>query len=179
MTRWVWKAGLILAVLTVVFIGVGMLPGRVEGVYAGRIYQCACDSFNFMQLRDGQVVVYSSNHAPAELFGRYEVRDDGGVDFYMTPLRTGEPEKVAYHATPRLWFSRFDGFDDGSIMWLLKRPQIGKVAKIIREQEVEQVTMPTDDLMVRTTYDSSLTVLRVEKKAIKKRISKPTLSSGP
>ena len=177
-TRWrsiarcLTRAAVTLVILGIAFVGIGMLPGKVEGVYAGgKIFQCACDSYNFMKFQDGRVIIYSSAHPPAELFGRYELLDDGSIAISMTPLWEDDPEEVSFRARPGLWITRFYGFDDEQepSTWIWKRPQIGKISRIIQDQEISQTGISEETTMVTTYYNSRLEELRQERKAIKPR----------
>ena len=162
---WASAIALLIAAL---LLGIGLLPGRVEGIYAGRIFQCACGSFNFMRLENGRVIVYSSEHPPGELFGRYETGDDGTVHIYMTPLRASEAETLSFKATPHLWITRFHDFsEDDSSIWQIKRPRMGTVRKVIDEQEISLTTIPDESSMVTTYYNSRMEKLRETTKAIR------------
>lgn len=170
--RWVIRVVVSLLILVTLLVGIGMLPGKVEGVYAGgKIFQCACDSYNFMKFENGRVVIYSSAHPPAQLFGRYERMDDGSVTIYMAPLWEDETEEASYRASPGLWITRFYGFDeeDEKSTWIWKRPQLGNIRRTIQDQEISQTTIPEETTMVTTYYNSRFEKLRQEEKTIKPR----------
>ena|GEM_PF-1762538 len=152
------------AVLTILFVGIGMLPGDIEGIYRGMGTRCMCDSVNFMQFRDGKVIMFSSAHPPADLFGRYETKADGSVAVFMSPYKEGESEERIFTATPRLWFTRFKSADGATEEWQLKAPAYGTVKTTIRDQEISSSILKRDRTVVKTIYDSELKEIRTETK---------------
>jgi len=152
------------AVLALLFVGIGMLPGDIEGIYPGMGPQCMCDSVNFMQFRDGKVISYSSEHPPADLFGRYEIYADGSVAVFKSPYKEGESEERIFTATPRLWFTRFRSADGATKDWQWKSPAFGTVKTTIRDQEVSSLMIKKDRTVVTTFYNSALAEIRTETK---------------
>ena len=150
------------AVLALLLLGIGMLPGSIEGVYKGMGTECMCDSVNFMQFRDGKVIMYGSGHPPADIFGRYESNADGSVAVYMLPYKDGESEELIFSATPRLWFTRFRSADGASGEWYRKSRVFGTVETIIRDQEVSSSMIMGDRTVVKTFYNSALEKVRTE-----------------
>lgn len=151
-------------VLSLLFVGIGMLPGDIEGIYRGMGTRCMCDSVNFMQFRDGKVIMFSSAHPPADLFGRYETKADGSVAVFMSPYKEGESEERIFTATPRLWFTRFRSADGATEDWQLKSPAFGTVKTTIRDQEVSSSILKRDRTVVKTIYNSALKEIRTETK---------------
>jgi hypothetical protein len=158
------RLGIGCAVLALLFVGIGMLPGDIEGIYRGMGTQCMCDSVNFIQFRDGKMIMFSSAHPPAVLFGRYETNADGSVAVYMSPDKEGESEKRIFTATPRLWFTRFKSANDASEDWQWKSPVFGTVKTTIRDQEVSSSMIKRDRTVVMTIFNSGLKEIRTETK---------------
>lgn len=157
-----------LLILAGLLLGIGMLPGKIEGVYdSGRIFQCGCGCTEFIRFENGQLFIHSSRHAPAQLFGRYETTKDGSVAIYMAPFRFDSPEKVSFTATPRLWFTHFHLDGAGTSSWHKKRPRIGRLRTLIEDQEISFTTLPNETTMVTTYYNSEMEEIRKESKAIK------------
>lgn len=91
------KSALVLVLVVVVSVGIMSLPRKVEGVYsAGKLISCMWDGSDSIRFHNGSVIHYSTAHEPADLLGRYEVKSDGSVVIYMTPLRKGEPEEILF-----------------------------------------------------------------------------------
>lgn len=159
------------AVLALVSFGVGMLPGHIEGIYRGMGGLCGCNSVNFLQFRDGKVIMFSSNHPPAKLLGRYEARTDGSVSIFMGPYKEGESEKLSFTAIPRFGFSKFTSVDDNDGEWYWKSPVYGIVGKTIADQEISWSRIKADRTIVTAIYSSALEVLRTETKQPNERAS--------
>lgn len=154
--------GLGLGILVLLLIGIGMLPGKIEGVYRGGGIDCMCGSVNFMHFRDDKVMIYRSNHPPAELIGRYERTPDGTIKVFMTPSEAGKSEELIFRATPRLWFTRFEGLDGENGEWLRKHSISGTIETTMRDHEIMSFIIHEDRTVVKTFYDSALEEIRVE-----------------
>lgn len=143
------------------FVGIGMLPGSVEGNYRGLGMRCLCDSVGFWQFRNGKILSYGSEHPPGDLIGRYEVLLDGSVDTYFMASMEGEEEEFLGRAYPRLWFTRFEGADQGS-EWLFKSPKIGAVRETIESHEVISTRILEGRVVEKTYYDAALKPVKRE-----------------
>jgi hypothetical protein len=157
--------GLVAAVLV-------MLPGPIEGQYHGIGVGCGCDSFNFLQYRDGKIVSYMSAHPPARLIGRYSLNPDGSVDLYLRPFKDGETEEFVGRANPRLLLTRFV-WSDGETEWAFKCPKILTVRRTIETHEITSKILHDDKTITTTYYNSSLEPLRQETTPPKKPRTKP------
>lgn len=151
-----------LGVLALLVVGIGMLPGKIEGAYQDLGQQCMCDSVNFMQFRDGKVILYRSNHPPANLIGRYVSSADGSVSVYLSSNREGEPETFLLTASPRLWATKFFGMDGDKVEWHRKKAVSGIMATTIRDHEIVSIMIQDDRSVLKTFYDSDLKEIRVE-----------------
>jgi hypothetical protein len=145
-------------------VGLGFVPGRVDGVYLGP--SCMCDCSNYTVLRDGRMTLYSTGHTPAQLFARYEFAEDGTCSIYHLPFLHGEAEELIYRIKPRLVFSILEDVDDEKSEWIWRWPSSASVKRLIREQEVEYANMPTPNLIRKTYYDHAFRVTRVEDQVV-------------
>ena len=146
-------------------LGIGMLPGSIDGSYGAIAQSCMCDSNNFMQFRDGKLISYQSNHPPAQLIGRYETEEDGRVSVYMFPSKKGDPEKLIFRARPRLWFTSFEDKDGDESSWHRKTIFSNEVNSIVSDQEIELAQISDDEIgrfVEKRYFDQSLTELRTE-----------------
>jgi hypothetical protein len=164
------KSVLVITLALGVTLGILSLPRKVEGVYsAGALIQCACDGSDYLRFHKGLVIHYSTNHEPAELFGRYEVRPDGSVAIYMFRFREDDPEELVFTlGRPRVGFAIASSSEDARWYLLLRLPAHGKIADLIAHQEVRRATISDETILTTTFYDSSLAVIRKETKPIKK-----------
>ena len=165
------KPVLILVLVIGVTVGVLCLPRNVEGVYsAGKLIQCACDGSDYLRFHNGMVAHYSTNHEPANLIGRYEVRSDGSVAIFMTPLRNSEPEKiVATLGRPRIGFAVASTPGEDESCMLVRLPATGKIKDLFAGQDVTKVNMPDETSLVTTFYDAELAEVRREAKLLNNR----------
>jgi hypothetical protein len=139
-----------------------------------------CDGSDYIRFHDGFVVHYSTSHEPANLIGRYEVKSDGSVVIYMTPLRTSEPEKVVCKlGPPHVGFAFAYAPEENLSCLLIRLPTTGKIADLIARQDVTQVTIPDETRILTTFYDSSLAVVREEAKPIKNRRAEQGVDGKP
>jgi hypothetical protein len=148
--------------IALLFVGIGMLPGNIEGIYRGMGMRCMCNGVAFMQVRNGNVIMFNSAHAPAELYGRYETNSNGSVAFFMSPYQEGQSEKRTLTAYPRLWFTRFETADGPSWDWYWKSPVFGAVKKTIKDQEISSAMIKRDHTVVKTIFNSELKEIRTE-----------------
>ena len=154
------RATIVLLSLTGIIVGLGFVPGSLEGAYAGP--QCMCDCFNVTLVRDGRIVLYSSVHTPATFLGRYETSEDGSGEVYIAALKAGEPDSFAFRIRPRLWFAILENVDEGTSERIWKRPMTAGVERLIREQEIKVMTIPNEKEILSTYYDHRFQQLRVE-----------------
>ncbi len=175
------KSAFVFTFVLGVTVGILSLPGKVDGVYsAGKLIPCLCDGSDYLRFHEGAVVHYSTSHEPADLIGRYEVKPDGGVEIYMTPLRKGEPEELLFTlGRPRMGFAFASTAEETGSCLLMRIPATGKIANMIARQEVSQVTVPDETRMVTTYYNSSLSVVREDAKPIKNRRAEQDGSGKP
>jgi hypothetical protein len=164
------KSVLVITLALGVTLGILSLPRKVEGVYsAGGLIQCACDGSDYLRFHKGLVIHYSTNHEPAELFGRYEVRPDGSVAIYMFRLRGDDPEQIVCTlGRPQVGFAIASTSEEDRSYLLLRLPAHRKIADLIARQEVRRATISDETILTTTFYDSSLAVIRKETKPIKK-----------
>ena len=165
----VMKPALVLVLVLGVTVGIMSLPSKVEGVFStGKLISCMCDGSDYLRFHNGSVIHYSTAHEPADLLGRYEVKSDGSVKIYMTPLRKGEPEEILFTLDrPRLGFAFASTPEENESCLLMRVPTTGRITDMIARQEVSQATIPDETRIVTTYYDSSLAVVREETKSIK------------
>ena len=156
---------LALLLLALVFLGIAFLPGSVEGNYRGRIVSsCGCDSVNFLNLRSGVMIKYSSAHPPADIMGRYQMAANGVVEVWLTNWREGEPEKLVFKAYSRFLITQFVSAEDGRKSWCWKWPSIGKIGESLRFQEIHSSILKKEGTWTREVYDQNLKWIRHETK---------------
>jgi hypothetical protein len=164
------RLALLALALMAVAVGILSLPGKVEGFYsAGKLIGCMCDGSDYIRFHKGSVIHYSTAHEPAELIGRYEVKSDGSVEVFMTPLTNGDPEVSLFMIDrPRMGYAFASSPEKKGSCLLVRVPATPKITHMVAKQEVSQVTIPDKTSILTTFYDSSLAVVRLESKPIKK-----------
>lgn len=158
------RAFVVLLVLVVLFLGIALLPGKLEGGVYSHGISCMCDSLHFMDYREGRMIVYGTEHPPAEIWARYENGSDNVTTIYWLPLKEEEPETILARAYPHLLITRFVYAEDGATEWAWRRPKIGKVAKALKEQPIRSFKLLPDKTLVTTYYDGALNGVRTEVK---------------
>lgn len=162
------KPALILVLVIGVAVGILCVPRDVEGVYSARkLIQCACDGSDYLRFHNGLVAHYSTNHEPANLIGRYEVKSDGSVAIYKTPLRNGDPEKIIWTLRrPRVGFAVASMPGGDQTCMLVRHSATRKITNLFTDQDVTQVTMPSETTLVTTFYDEGFVKVRKEVKQL-------------
>jgi len=145
--------------------GIALLPGTIEGSYRGMATPCMCDSVNFLRIYDGKLIMYRSNHPPADLVGRYDKNLDGSISGYMYPGREGEAEIQWFRATPHKLVSGIEVAVTGLAEWYRKSPERGKIRATIDAQEIVWTNTRRDGLIEYTFYDAGFKLLRKETKS--------------
>lgn len=166
-TRILLRGALSSAVLGLVFMVVALLPGSVEGTYNNFLWSCMCDGKHIMRLQRDTVVLYHENHLPARIWGRYETRADGVVEFYSAPWQEGEKEKLVMKGYPHLLVTKFVSEEEGRLRWEWKLPAIGQSAAMIRDQEITEDLPGRKGRLKRRVFDRDLKPLRHEAKLAK------------
>lgn len=163
------RAVVVLVVLLALFLGIALLPGKLEnGVYFHGV-SCMCDSLHFMEYRMGKMIMYGTDHPPADIWARYETGADNVTTIYWLPLKEDEPETVLARAYPHLLITRFVYAENGTTEWAWRRPRIGRVAKALKEQEIRSFKLLPDNTLITTFYDRALNPVRTESKPPKFR----------
>lgn len=153
----------VLLVSAGLFFAIALLPGSIEGVYRGIAPQCACYSVNFIYCTNERLVLYSSEHPPAEYSGRYEVEKDGSCSLYLFSAWEGASETPLWRAYPHFLVTRVvEAGKDGKTIWCWKWPRIGLIGKTIREQEIARKTIIGKGRVAATYFDSNFRQLRQE-----------------
>ncbi|NWK54258.1 hypothetical protein HW115_01440 [Verrucomicrobiaceae bacterium N1E253] len=165
------KTALVIVIVLVAVVGGLSLPGKVEGVYsAGKLIQCACDGTDYIRFHGGWVAHYSTNHEPANLIGRYEIRPDESVVVYITPFRKGDPEEIVFTIDqPRIGFSFATIMEEDKSYLLMRVPVSDDIEDMISHQDVMQVSMSDEDTLVTTFYNSEHVEIREEVKSLKNK----------
>ena len=156
----------LLCLATAVIVGLGLVPGRLDGIYAGPA--CFCDCSNYTVLKDGRVIMYSTGHSPAGYLGTYEVSNNGAAGLYLPPFHQGEGQELAFRLKPKLFFLILEDPDNGETEWMWRRPATTSVRRLIRDEEIKAIQMASRNVMRTTYYDHNFRVIRVEDKEVKK-----------
>jgi hypothetical protein len=165
--RWTLRTCLILLILGSLFTGYALLPGSIEGNY--RFATCMCDSFNFIQYRDGNTVLYSCGHHSSDWIGRYEQAGDGCIHVFLRPADEAKPEILLFRAYPHRLVTRFVSADDGSSSWCIKRSLVGKAMETCLNQEITTTKIHPDRSITKTYFDRDFKQLREEHRQPKKK----------
>ncbi len=159
--RFLVKATCALVAVGALFIGIALLPGKLEGIYR-QGPRCMCDSIHFSHYQDGRMVLYGTAHPPAEIFCRYETDADNVSTIHLLALKEGEADMPFMKAYPRLLVTRFVKIEDGSSCWDWKWPVSGETRKAIEEQAITSRKVKGDGSLVTTYHDQSLNPIRSE-----------------
>ena len=131
-----WGLAVLLASIGV-FIGIALLPGSLDGVYRGMAPECGCDSVNFIYCTNGRLVLYKSEHPPADFVGKYEMGRDGVCSLYLFSTWAGKNDELWYRAYPHFLVTRFAETKSGEwSQWCWKWPKIGVIGKTMKEHEI-------------------------------------------
>ena len=167
-TRWLVRCLLALLMTASIFLAVAFLPGSIEGNYRGIAPGCGCDSYNFLNFRDGKWVHYSTNHPPAFLDGQYQKRADGSVDVFLQGIKANEKERLMYRAYPRFLITKFVSVSTGDVDWDWKWPLFGETRTAVQNHEIKLMVLEDNGWAVSTYYDKDFKFIRQETKEIKK-----------
>lgn len=164
-----WVVGSLLAG-TALFVGLALLPGEIEGVYDTFAFQCACDSKDYFELREGRMIFHSTGHPPSEIYGTYTRFADGRYEIRLLPDK-GKSEGVLFASVRSyLLVSHFRSPGDQSGEWCLKRPKFGGVKALISTNKIRQRDWVEAGLR-DTIYDHDFRI--VESKVIPKKKKQP------
>ena len=105
------KAGLSLITVLCALAIIGFLPGTIDGAYSGP--ESVSDSYNFMLFKDGKLIFYRSEQAPADMSGWYQIERNGKVNVYLTTIELGHTDSIFMRATPRRFFTKFEVVETG------------------------------------------------------------------
>ena len=161
------KAGLSLITVLCALAIIGFLPGTIDGAYSGP--ESVSDSYNFMLFKDGKLIFYRSEQAPADMSGWYQIERNGKVNVYLTTIELGHTDSIFMRATPRRFFTKFEVVETGEAHWLRKKFMSGRVNEIIKAQEIRQLTRVGSNEVLITHYNSMHDELRDEIKQIETR----------
>ena len=160
------RCGIGLLAVGAIVAGIALLPGTIEGSYRGLATPCMCDSVNFLRFHDGKLIMYSSNHPPANLVGRYEMNPDGAIDGYMFSCKEGVAEQKLFRATPHKLASGLEFAVIGFTGWYRKTPEEDKIRETINTQEIVLTITHRDGRIQNTFYDADFRILRSETKSL-------------
>lgn len=76
MKRKLFRIGIVTAVFVVGLAILSAIPGPIEGRWRSSACRCLCGSYSFLELTDGTISLYSSNHG-SMILGRYEPVERG------------------------------------------------------------------------------------------------------
>jgi len=156
-------------------------PTKIEGLYsAGDLITSPGGDSHYLRFHNGSVIHYSENNKP-NLIGRYEANTNGSNTVYLTPVHRGDPEIILFEMDkPRIGYATATITEDGEVKSsFLMRIFGGNSNKIIKNQEIKQVTISNGDTIVTTYYDPSLNLIRKDIKTLKTPKSKLYNTSTP
>lgn len=137
-----------------VFIGIALLPGSLDGVYRGMAPECGCDSVNFIYCTNGRLVLYKSEHPPADFVGKYEMGRDGVCSLYLFSTWAGKNDELWYRAYPHFLVTRFAETKSGEwSQWCWKWPKIGVIGKTMKEHEIVRQVIVGKGRVATTRFD--------------------------
>jgi len=163
-------------VLGLVFPGIALLPGRIEGVYrAEALAGSTCmDCKSYFEIREGRGVYHDLDDGASEpmswLFLDYEAEPSGVVAMRIHSRKEGEIEPVITRAYPHLLVTEFVSEERHTSTWIWKVPTFLGLRKKFAAARIRDLIIEPDSL---TDFfcDSSFKVIETR---VRPRVSKPT-----
>lgn len=150
--KWLAAASLAL-VLSCGFMVVAWLPGEVEGVY-NPLSSCGCVCDQFMEWREGRVIVHVMETEPSVCVFRYE-RNAKGVIEVRTVGDPGLAECMAV-AEPHLLLTVFRYPKSGTTDWRWKRWGSAAMREKMENSRIRVLERQTDgtrDSLLNARFD--------------------------
>lgn len=177
--RWVLRGMTILLIAVALFLAIAFLPGSFEGNYRGKLAPtCGCDSRNFLSFRSEKMVWYSTDHPPADLFGRYQKSADGSIEVFLVTFDAGKKDELLFRAYSRFLITKFVSVPEGNVDWCWKWPLFGETRKAFENHEIKSIGR-NNDIIETKYYDKDFRVVRTETKPAKKRIPEVSSETNP
>lgn len=160
-----FKKGIIIGGLFTVFLVtlavITFLPASIEGSYSYGQVKCMCGGSSFMRLTDGKIVMYNTEHSPADYIGTYTLQKNGMVSLDLFSEGGGTTLRVQ----PHLFFMVSPRLPGQSSGWDFRCPEIGPIARTIKTSEIMRLHENSDGSFLKEFFDSNFTLLRSETEA--------------